>query len=705
MRLTHKKTGANDLVELYEYDYDHIGHKTKFRHHKDGISQTVASYNQDDLGRLSLKNIKPIYQIGSICTCPWLKAESWSLGRIPTQNDNVIINIGTDITIATGTIANAGKLIFKGGILRNYGKLNLGNFGSKLPPNSPSFLADPIISTLQGIDYKYQIRGNLLGVNLDANNNTALANGDLFSMKLGYETEGFFDGNIGKQEWKTSLDNVSRSFTYGYDGANRIISGTYAGTGSENYSLNFVTYDKNGGITALSRNGYKSNNTFGLIDNLAYTYNANSNKILKVDDLANETASFRDIAGNDYTYSLDGSLTSDANKGITVMEYNYLKKPRRVVQNGVTTLYQYDAGGNKLKETIGTQVTDYVGNKIYKNNGLYQIAHDEGRIVDGEYEYNIKDHLGNLRVAFRDSLGIARIMQANSYGIWGEDLPTLNYLSSTWKADNFKFTGKENLQGTGFIDFGARWYDNLVPRFTTIDALAEKYYDLSSYNYVANNPINSIDPDGKEIFFLVRNDDGSVREQLRYRSGDFWHSDGRRYNPGEENLSEILYTVLSAYRRIENSDNDELKGILSQLVSSKNIHYIEGGGQDAANEVHGQMRLEIDESDSKKFKQVLDHTQTVFNFKGKVGPDFKGIGKAPFTTVVHEMRHQYDYDISNMGDNTGVNDQKNPAEIRAVYLENIARSMIHLQNRTKYDGVIDPKLLKSPSNNKMPQKK
>jgi hypothetical protein len=90
-------------------------------------------------------------------------------------------------------------------------------------------------------------------------------------------------------------------------------------------------------------------------------------------------------------------------------------------------LYQYDATGRKLKETIGSNYTDYFGNIIKKNDALYQISHDEGRIIDGEYEYNIKDHLGNLRVAFRDSLGVAKITQANSYGIFS---PFLVFLST-----------------------------------------------------------------------------------------------------------------------------------------------------------------------------------------------------------------------------------------------------------------------------------
>ena len=116
--------------------------------------------------------------------------------------------------------------------------------------------------------------------------------------------------------------------------------------------------------------------------------------------------------------------------------------------------------------------------------------------MDGQYEYNIKDHLGNLRVAFRDNGGIAEIVQANSYGIWGEDLPTLSYSKPLWKVDNFKFTGKENLQGTGFIDFGARWYDNIVPRFITVDPLAELSRRFSPTVFANNNPQSFIDPDG-----------------------------------------------------------------------------------------------------------------------------------------------------------------------------------------------------------------
>jgi hypothetical protein len=72
------------------------------------------------------------------------------------------------------------------------------------------------------------------------------------------------------------------------------------------------------------------------------------------------------------------------------------------------------------------------------------------------------------------------------------------------------------------------------------------------------------------------------------------------------------------------------------------------------------------------------------------------------TIVVHEMRHQYDHDIDNMADNSDINNQDDPAEIRAVFFENLARQLENLKPRTRYTGVINSKLLQNPPNNKFP---
>ena len=576
MRLIHE-----GITEIYDYTYDHVGRKTTFKHSKDGISKNVAGYKYDQIGRLKSKAFSPVSTTSSNKTGFWFSPDTWGNNGIPTLNDNVIIVGGHIITIPPNTIANAKSLSIENGILENFGTLNFGNSNVGLNRLLKNNNASSLVNTLETVNYKYHIRGGLRGINLDANDNLT---DKIFSFKLGYEDAGFFDGNIGKQEWKTNMDGQKRSFTYGYDGASRIKSGTYGSDKvGENYSLNNVTYDFNGNITNLSRNGWKSNNTFGLIDNLNYTYQSNSNKIQAVTDASNETASFADATGTtDYTYSLDGSLTSDANKGITVIEYNYLKKPRRVVRNGVEILYQYAANGTKLREIIGSDTTDYLGNIIKKNSALYQIAHDEGRIIEGEYEYNIKDHLGNLRVAFRDSLGIAKISQYYAYGVWGEDLPTLSYLKQAWKVDNFKFTGKENLLGTGFIDFGARWYDNLVPRFTTIDQLSELSRRFSPTVYGNDNPVLMIDPDGMRSINSIQKmwDDTKEGSSSTWTNdGDGSFSDGSGENNGkqteEQRLSEIVTIKGQKYHKNTSNLFASIGNKVNSLFGGSSDYFVE----------------------------------------------------------------------------------------------------------------------------------
>ena len=376
--------------------------------------------------------------------------------------------------------------------------------------------------------YKYHIRGGLRGINLDAGNN--LTN-DLFSYKLSYEEDGtYYDGNIRNQYWKSSIDGKIRAFEYTYDGASRLKSASYASTqAGENYALNNVDYDFNGNIKALSRNGYKSNNTFGLIDNLAYSYNANSNKILKVDDASNEIASFKDVTGNDYDYWLDGSLKKDNNKEITQIDYNYLKLPERInLIGGRWIEYEYDAEGTKLKKTLSTgKFTDYEEDEIYENGVLYQTGNDEGRIVNGVYEYDIKDHLGNTRISFKDNNENAQITQVNHVGAWGETLESLSY-TNTPKVNNFTLSAyeKENDFGIGVFDAHARMYDPLTPKMWQIDLLADKFRKYSPYNYSLNNPLRFIDPSG----MAVESIEGGVRFTEEDAASAFSVLTGRKRN-------------------------------------------------------------------------------------------------------------------------------------------------------------------------------
>lgn len=60
----------------------------------------------------------------------------------------------------------------------------------------------------------------------------------------------------------------------------------------------------------------------------------------------------------------------------------------------------------------------------------------------------------------------------------------------------YRYNGKELDEATQLYDYGARYYDPAVARWGQVDPLAEQRVWISPYNYVQNNPVSRIDPNG-----------------------------------------------------------------------------------------------------------------------------------------------------------------------------------------------------------------
>ena len=633
-------------------------------------------------------------------------------------------------------------------------------------------------SELQKVDYSYNIRGWLTGINDTQNlEDNDAAHPDLFAFKINYNTldnnqtdvKKLYNGNIAETRWRTDFDNLTRSYGYTYDALNRLTNAQYvrpsnpANPNSADIIDTFnetLSYDKNGNIQKLVRNGgLESQTTVPVMDNLKYIYDTNDkNKLLKVTDITTNTDGFKDGADTqeEYGYDGNGNMTRDDNKNIRSIVYNHLNLPTQIVfQNGgdfPSISYLYTATGKKVAKTVDIAsrnriyyTVDYLDGFQYESEKLLFFPTAEGYVkytegVDNpfDYVYNYTDHLGNIRLSYgiNPATGLLKKMEENNYYPFGLKHATYNtesiiivprprgtieeqFASKYMKLKeesiimegdltanatansgyNYKYNGKE-LQdelGLNLYDYGARNYDPALGRWMNVDPLAEKYYNLTTYNYVADNPITNIDPDGNDIIFVVTKGDNT--RNFQYRKGNFYELDNngkfsRRYNPGKS-VSPTMYKVLSTYRKIEKSNNSKLKSVLHKLEKSKLHHYVEEGNKSVVSPFGVPSTSDTDSPVG---------TRTSFNFSNEDDAEFEkseGTIDSDDATVAHEMRHQFDYDIGNMADNKDENTEKDPSEIRAVFFENLMRLLLqNIKIRPNYDKPIDPELLKNPPNNR-----
>ena len=264
-----------------------------------------------------------------------------------------------------------------------------------------------------------------------------------------------------------------------------------------------------GNMTDFWRSGYIEDVVNNHIDIPELTLDGN--RMTRVDDYDhvlyypyNKSFHFVDAASqdNEYTYDQNGNMTKDLNRNISSIQYNLLNLPQNMTySNNRSTTYVYDATGRKLQvEYVNPATTfDYCGNMIYVNGNLDRILVDDGYIepYEGEmyYSYYLKDHQGNNRVVAYDNGVVAEVNHYYPFGLlFGE--------SEDPETQKYKYNGKEfdRYHGLDMYDYGARFYDPSICRFTTMDPMCEKYYNLSPYIYCGNNPINAVDLHGDSIY-------------------------------------------------------------------------------------------------------------------------------------------------------------------------------------------------------------
>ena len=252
-------------------------------------------------------------------------------------------------------------------------------------------------------------------------------------------------------------------------------------------------------------------------------------------------------ASTEITYDPNGNMTADLDRGIVAIRYNLLNLPDTVqFENGNRIVYFYYAGGERagaVTTTYSTPISvplDSVylgedphfdmwehrhGNLFYKmgspsrllfDDGFFELAERHGGLISQIPYVFVRDHIGSVRLVCNVNTG--EVVQSLEY------LPSgVIFRSRNFDRQPYRFTGKELLSAHGldWYDSGARMQEFHIPRFTTMDPLCEKYYSISPYAYCNNNPVNYVDPDGRDIWEIDY--DGRIINRIENKTQDAFY--------------------------------------------------------------------------------------------------------------------------------------------------------------------------------------
>ena len=326
---------------------------------------------------------------------------------------------------------------------------------------------------------------------------------------------------LGRRTSMTHANGVVTS--YSYDPASQLLNLTHQRSGVTVNSFVY-TYDRVGNRNSKADNSGTANYTYDVLNRLTQAVNPlptnpletfnydpvgnrlNSNQngasIFNVANQLTEDASFT------YQYDNNGNMTRKTAKvggAVTQYEYDAENKLVRVVSPSNTANYRYDGLGRRVeKEVIAgtTKVTRYIYDNEDilleldgSNNITARYTHgpgiDEPLILEKNSQafYYHADGLGSITEITNQSGSVVQRYTFSSFGkIESQQDP--NFIQP------YTFTSREFDSETGLYYHRARHYDLAAGRFLQEDPIGFAGGQVNIYTYVANDPINYIDPYG-----------------------------------------------------------------------------------------------------------------------------------------------------------------------------------------------------------------
>lgn len=184
------------------------------------------------------------------------------------------------------------------------------------------------------------------------------------------------------------------------------------------------------------------------------------------------------------------------------------------------------------------------------------------------------------------------VIQTDDYYAFG--LTFNSYQRENSVINQFTYNGKEHQDelNLGWLDYGWRMYQPELTRWGRVDNKADQYYSQGVYNYVANNPLIAIDPDGNEIIIV-----------------------------GDDKYRAVVQQAL-----IDLAMTPEGSRLVESLIKAEHVTVISMGYQGETNRYTSGQTLEGQSGSWIHFDP---------NKKGTVD----GVPRIPFVSLGHELRH------------------------------------------------------------------
>jgi RHS repeat-associated protein len=295
------------------------------------------------------------------------------------------------------------------------------------------------------------------------------------------------NGNVTKVE-DTTPGTPATLATYGYDGSDRLTSEALDIAGTTRSSS--WTYDTSGNRLTATVGGATT----------TYQYDQSGHLARRVAPDGTQTAYFHDARGNlasadgpsghtAYGWNASGLLSTVTPPSGTAVSFGYDAAGARASRSvgAVTRNARYDADGHLVEETEGTtRIATYT----YDDMGT-PLTIDVPGVGVLTYRYD----RGGSVIALTDSTHAT--VATYTYDAWGNVVATTG--SAAARAVN-RFTyraayGAQWDDATGLFMMGVRWYDPVLGRFLSRDAMADGNV-AGAYVYAADNPVVVVDPSG-----------------------------------------------------------------------------------------------------------------------------------------------------------------------------------------------------------------